>query len=103
MERRGFLSRIALAAGAGLVASPARALKFETMGTQFGAQFDQRCQVDPGHGELIKQASEKLADNPRARDALEMLAKDLKEAMTCPYCGCNLSLETDQTPKPARF
>ena len=103
MKRRHFLSCAAAVATGGLVAAPARALVIETAPPAIDAAYAMRCQVDPTHAGLLREAREKLGKNPDAVAALDAIAKDLKQAMTCPYCGCNLALETITPAEKSRF
>lgn len=103
MKRRQFLSCAVVAATGGLVAAPAQALVIETAPPAIDAAYALRCQVDPVHAGLVQEARVKLGENRDAVAALDALAKDLKQALTCPYCGCNLALETAPPPGKARF
>jgi len=103
MKRRQFLSCAAVAATGGLLASTAHALVIEAAPPAIDAAYALRCQVDPAHAGLIQEAREKLAQNKDAVAALDALTKDLKQALTCPYCGCNLALETAPAPVKAPF
>lgn len=103
MKRRQFLTCVAAATTGGLIAAPARALVIETAPPAIDAAYALRCQVDPTHAGLLREARDKIGQNPDAVAALDAIAKDLKQAMVCPYCGCNLSLETAPAPQKTRF
>jgi hypothetical protein len=97
MKRRQFLSSAAVAAG-GLFASPACALVIEIATPAIDTAYALCCQVDPVHAGLVREARGKLGQNPEAVAALDALAKDLKRALICPYCGCDLALESSSAP-----
>ncbi len=110
MKRRQFLScatvtatvtatvAATVAATGGLLTAPARALVIETAPPAIDAAYALRCQVDPVHAGLLQEARDKLGQNKEAVAALDALAKDLKQALTCPFCGCNLALDTAPGP-----
>ena len=103
MKRRQFLSSAAVAATGGLLAAPAQALMIETAPPAIGAAYAMRCQVDPVHAGLVQEARVRLGENKDAVAALDALAKDLKQALTCPYCGCNLALDSAPPPVKSPF
>jgi hypothetical protein len=103
MKRRHFLSRAAVATAGGLFAAPVGALVIEAAPPAIDAAYALRCQVDPMHAALLQEARDKLGQNKEAQAALDAIAKDLKQAMICPYCGCNLTLEGAPSPEKARF
>ncbi len=92
-----------MVAAATAIAPAAQALKFEAMSAQVETLYAARCQVDPIHAELLKEAGQKLGDDKAAVSALETISKDLKQALTCPYCGCDLALDATPAPVPSRF
>jgi hypothetical protein len=108
MRRRNFLSGAAIGAAGGLLVQPAAALKLESMLAPLEAVYAQRCRVDPTHAALIQEAREKLATDTRVASergsaALEDLAQELKQALTCPHCGCNLAVDGLPHPPAPRF
>lgn len=102
MKRRQFMSCAAVVATGGLLAPPARALVIETAPPAVSTAYALRCQVDPVHAGLLQEARVKLGENKDAVAALDALAKDLKQALTCPYCGCDLAQESAPAPVKSR-